>query len=253
MQAELELLEALEEESPLNATDGPRKVEIMTLLHNLYADEEMYWFQRSHQKWLLEGDSNSKYFHKIANGRKRKNTIFSLEVENDCITKHVALLQHATDYYKSLFGPEPMSNIDVDTSLRDSRENVTPEENQILTRSFSEEEVREALFSMKKNMAPGPDSFLIEFFQIGWDFMKPEIMYMFHEFHGERLDIQRLNYGVITLLPKIKDAFRIQQFRPICLLNCLYKLVTKVLTIRLNLVIHRLISLHQNAFMEIYC
>lgn len=101
---------------------------------------------------------------------------------------------------------------------------------------------------MKNNKAPSPDAFPIEFFQAGWDFMKTDMLFMFHEFHCGRLDIQRLNYGVITLLPKLKDSSKIQQFRPICLLNCLYKLITKVLTIRLGLVINRLISIHQNAF-----
>jgi hypothetical protein len=52
--------------------------------------------------------------------------------------------------------------------------------------------------------------------------------------------VSRINYGVITLLPKIKEAEKIQQFRPICLLNCLYKIVTKVQTIRLEKVAEKL-------------
>lgn len=64
------------------------------------------------------------------------------------------------------------------------------------------------------------------------------------------MDISRLNYGIITLLPKIKDANKIQQFRPICLLNCLYKLVTKTLTQRLELIADKLIHSTQTAFMK---
>jgi hypothetical protein len=30
------------------------------------------------------------------------------------------------------------------------------------------------------------------------------------------MDIRRLNYGVITLLPKVKEATKIQQYTPIC-------------------------------------
>jgi hypothetical protein len=44
------------------------------------------------------------------------------------------------------------------------------------------------------------------------------------------LDIKRINYGIITLLPKVKEAEKIQQFRPICLLNCQFKWFTKCLT-----------------------
>jgi len=52
------------------------------------------------------------------------------------------------------------------------------------------------------------------------------------------------------MLPKIKDASKIQQFRPICLLNCLYKLITKTLTIRLETVADKLIDSTQTAFMK---
>jgi hypothetical protein len=41
------------------------------------------------------------------------------------------------------------------------------------------------------------------------------------------MDIRRLNYGVITLLSKVKEATKIQQYTPICLLNCIYKWFTK--------------------------
>jgi hypothetical protein len=50
------------------------------------------------------------------------------------------------------------------------------------------------------------------------------------------LDIQRLNYWVITLVPKIKEAFTIKQFRSICLLNVDFKIFTKMLTNRFSLV-----------------
>jgi hypothetical protein len=59
-------------------------------------------------------------------------------------------------------------------------------------------------------------------------------MDLFRDFFEGKLDIKRLNCGVITLLPKVKDANIIQLFRPICLLNCIYKWFTKALTIRLE-------------------
>jgi hypothetical protein len=66
-------------------------------------------------------------------------------------------------------------------------------------------------------------------------------MEMFRDFHEGELDISRINYWVITLLPKITDVEKIQQYRPICLLNCLYKWVTKVLTITLEKIDEKLI------------
>jgi hypothetical protein len=75
-------------------------------------------------------------------------------------------------------------------------------------------------------------------------------MQLFSYFHEGSVDISRINYGIITLLPKVSDAARIQQFRPICLLNCLYKLITKTLTLRLEGVADKLIHNTQIAFMK---
>jgi hypothetical protein len=61
---------------------------------------------------------------------------------------------------------------------------------------------------------------------------------------------KRVNYDIITLLQKVKDANRIQQFRPICLLNYLYKWFTKVLTLRLESMAGRIIHKYQTAFIQ---
>jgi hypothetical protein len=44
-------------------------------------------------------------------------------------------------------------------------------------------------------------------------------MALFNDFHEDKLPLFSLNFGVITLLPKTKEAIKIQQYRPICLLN----------------------------------
>jgi len=85
---------------------------------------------------------------------------------------------------------------------------------------------------MEKNKATGPDKIPIEFYQHCWEIIKEDILEMFGDFHSGKLDVSRLNYGIITLLPKVHEAEKIQQYRPICLLNCLYKWITKVLTLR---------------------
>jgi hypothetical protein len=63
-----------------------------------------------------------------------------------------------------------------------------------------------------------------------------DMIEIFNDFYLGTLDIERLNYGIITLLPKVKEAEKIHQYKSICLLNCLYKWVTKCLTIKLEVV-----------------
>lgn len=59
-----------------------------------------YGYRGAHEKWLSQGDQNTASFHKVANGRKRKNTIPSLEEGDWLIEGTSNLLKHATEYYK---------------------------------------------------------------------------------------------------------------------------------------------------------
>ena len=68
--------------------------------------------------------------------------------------------------------------------------------------------------------------------------------------HANRLDLFRLNFSKIVLLPKIKEAERIQQFRPICLLNVSFKIFTKVATNRLNSIDDHVVRSSQTVFMQ---
>jgi hypothetical protein len=60
----------------------------------------------------------------------------------------------------------------------------------------------------------------------------------------------RLNFGDIILLPKINEAQRIQQYRPIYLINVSLKIFTKVATIRVNTVANHVVHPSQTAFIQ---
>lgn len=76
---------------------------------------------------------------------------------------------------------------------------------------------------MACNRAPKPDNMPTEFYIHCWGFVKNGIMHLFEAFHSNSLDVA-LNYGVSTLIPKMNGAKKNQQYRPICLLRCPYKL-----------------------------
>lgn len=191
------------------------------------------------EKWILEGDSNTNYFHKCANGRKRKMHIASLEQGDQILESTPELKVHITDYYKQLFGRSETADIHVDPSMWNSDQQLTNEENEWLVRPFCLQELDFALKEMKNNTAPGPDGFSVEFFKTFWSSIREDIKEMLDHLHRGTLELWRLNYGVIILLPKVKPATNIKQFRPICLLNVIYKIITKVLTIRLTKVVDK--------------
>ncbi|WVZ96849.1 LOW QUALITY PROTEIN: hypothetical protein U9M48_042432 [Paspalum notatum var. saurae] len=73
---------------------------------------------------------------------------------------------------------------------------------------------------------------------------------MFRDISKGDLPLFSLNFGVITLVPKVQEANVIQQYRPICLLNVSYKIFTKVTTNRLSSVANKVVSPTQTAFIK---
>jgi len=50
-----------------------RKMDIQRKILEILGEKELYWCKRAQSTWLLKGDNNSDFFHRVANGRK-KNT-----------------------------------------------------------------------------------------------------------------------------------------------------------------------------------
>jgi len=73
---------------------------------------------------------------------------------------------------------------------------------------------------------------------------------MFDDFHKGNMDIKRLNYGIITLVPKVKEANNIKQYRPICLLNVDFKIFTKALNNRFIPIAKEVIGGSQTGFIK---
>jgi hypothetical protein len=89
-----------------------------------------------------------------------------------------------------------------------------------------------------------------EFYQVFWETIKNDLYAMFNDFHKGILPIERLNYGVVTLIPKIDNTDEMKCFRPICLLNVCYKILTNVLNNRLAPYITKIISDRQSSFVK---
>ena len=160
------------------------------------------------------------------------------------------LKNYITRFYKDFFGPWQDNTMTLDESQSVDIPQVNQAENEFLTASFMEKEIRDAVFAMEHNKALGPDGFPAEFYQKFWGVIKVDLMQMFHDLHSGTLPLFSLNFGVITLIPKVQEANRIQQYRPICLLNVSFKIFTKATTIRINSIADHIVGPTQMAFMQ---
>ena len=91
-------LEAIAEVRPLDEHEIELKSQSNAQIARLLREEELKWYQRSKAQFILEGDSNTRYFHSIANGRHRKKLIHSLIQDEGTIEGHEQLKSYITSY-----------------------------------------------------------------------------------------------------------------------------------------------------------
>jgi hypothetical protein len=96
---------------------------------------------------------------------------------------------------------------------------LSDEDAQELIKPFTIKELKEALKDMDANASPGPDGQLVGFYREFWQEIKFVTLELFQDLYRGELNLSRPNYGMISLIPKLKEANNIKQYRPICLLN----------------------------------
>ncbi|CAA7037615.1 unnamed protein product [Microthlaspi erraticum] len=220
---------------------------ITNKLKEAHRDEEEYWKQKSRNMWLKDGDLNTKFFHASTKQRRAINRIVGLHNEaNVWVAGEKEIETVAVNYFDSLF----TSNLPVDFTgvLENVSERITITENEVLTRRATEAEVREALFMMHPEKAPGPDGITALFFQRSWHIVKEDVLTMVNDFLTSGSFDERLNMTNICLIPKTSRPTRMTELRPISLCNVGYKIISKVLCQRLKVLLPRLISETQSAF-----
>ncbi|GFZ09150.1 hypothetical protein Acr_20g0009580 [Actinidia rufa] len=117
-----------------------------------------------------------------------------------------------------------------------------------LLKEFSEIEVWSAIMSCDGNKAPGPDGFNMLSVKKGWNFMKKDIMLFFSEFHRNGRLVRSMNSSFLALIPKVDNPIALSDYRPISLVGCMYKILTKVLTVRMKQSIKKVVGEVQSAF-----
>jgi hypothetical protein len=115
---------------------------------------------------------------------------------------------------------------------------------------FSEKEVKDAIFGSYAEGAPGPDGFSFLFYQHFWELIRVDFMAMVRDWNEGNLELFRLNFSLLTLIPKEADAATIQKFRPIALTDCSFKIFSKCATNRLGVISEELISRNQTTFIK---
>ncbi|GKV39565.1 hypothetical protein SLEP1_g47323 [Rubroshorea leprosula] len=206
---------------------------------------EALWRQKLRSNWVKLGDANTRFFHKIANGRKACNGIVGLSCDRQWVEEPEMVKKAAVEYFQKMFCGESW-NRPKPSSI--TFKQITEEMRAWLERPFSAEEIEDGLKNCEGNKAPGPDGYNFNFIKFAWNSLKEDFVSFFGEFHQHGRLVKGLNSSFLTLIPKKLNSVELKDFRPISLIGCIYKLLAKVLANKLKVVMSQIISDTQSAF-----
>ena len=210
--------------------------------------EELVWFQKFREKWINDGDRNTSFFHTSTIIRRRHNRIEKLRNDDDVWISSAQELENLTvNYYKRLYSLDDVP-IEFHELPRFGFEKLNGEEVVSLNKPFLEGEVEQAIRSMGRFKAPGPDGYKPLFYHDCWETVGESVVRFVLNFFETGNLPPETNDALVVLIAKVGKPEKITQFRPISLCNVLFKTITKTMVLRLKRVIGKLIGPAQASF-----
>ncbi|GJR19238.1 RNA-directed DNA polymerase, eukaryota [Tanacetum coccineum] len=223
------------------------RISLLKELHNFNKSHSLDLAQKAKVRWAIEGDENSKYFHGIINKKRSQLAIRGVLIDGDWIDEPCKVknefLMHFANRFESPSGP----CIDIDCHLF---KKLSSEQVDDLECDVTFDEIKKAVWDCGTNKSPGPDGFSFDFIRTFWDILKHDFVNAIREFFISSKFPPGCNSSFIALIPKKHDAKFVKDYRPISLIGCFYKIVSKILANRLKMVISELISDVQSAFVS---
>ncbi|KAL0327825.1 UNVERIFIED_CONTAM: hypothetical protein Sangu_1860500 [Sesamum angustifolium] len=177
--------------------------------------------QRAKIQWLKGGDQCSRiFFRKVAMRRAAKRVFQIMNEAGMILTAHDEVVDEFVAYYQRLLGGERRREfIDLRYLRSWARHVVTPDESMALVQTPTREEIKDAFFDIAEVKEPG------------------------------RMTTHRV-FTKLLGLSLVRVPSLVSDFRPISCCNVLYKVITKIIVQRLRLVLDKMISPSQNAFVS---
>ena len=171
-----------------------------------------------------------KKIHIKAYARRRKIFIPSVTLLDTTSVDQSCKVQAFWNHFNDLIGTyKPCTS-----SINLSSLNFPSVQLNTLAVPISTDEVKATIFYLHPEKAPGPDGFTGLFYRLACDTIKDDVMLAMQKLEASGSQgLQILNNALLILLPKIPEASRPSEFRPISLVHSFGKIFTKIMATRL--------------------
>jgi hypothetical protein len=159
---------------------------------------------------------------------------------------------YATTYKKV---PNTVDDLSINNFLGEVANNpevlaskLNQEEKDDLKKDISINEFDKAVKKAKMNTAPGIDSISNRFIKQFWNIFRVPLFEYTKCCYDKGTLTENFRCAKIRLIPKKGDQIQLKNWRPISLLNCFYKLISRVIAMRLCKVMDKITRVGQKGF-----
>ena len=245
-----------EELNKMEADTADRQLSQQEMMIRKQLQEDLWMAAQSHEsllrqkarsRWIKEGDCNSRYFHLMINATRRNNCLKGLMVDGAWTDDPTTVKEAVRVFFEQHFKENEKDRPTLDGVAFKTIDN---QQNQTLVSCFQEEEIRRAVWDCGSEKSPGPDGLTFKFIRQFWNIIKPNVMRFLDEFYVNGIFPKGSNASFLALIPKVADPQLLNEYKPISLIGCTYKIVAKILASRLKKAMPFIIHERQSAFIE---
>nr|GEV10586.1 hypothetical protein [Tanacetum cinerariifolium] len=201
---ELKAVQVKVDKEPHNADLKKDEAMILKDFNDAVHDEENFLFQQAKVSWLSDGDRNSRYFHTVIKGRQNRSRIDMVYNESgDCFKGNQVAEQFVIHFQKFLGQEVVVQSLNPDVIKSPKR--ISTGDADHMTRSVTDAEIKNAMFDICDNKAPGrPDGYTVKFYKKAWNKVGRDVCDAIREFFANGKMLGEMNLTLITLVPKIR-------------------------------------------------
>lgn len=203
--------------------------------------------QKARVKWVADGDENSKFFHGYVNNNKRKNIIVGLMINGRWLAGVKDIKAEAFCFVQNKFMETWISRPKL---INSNIHSIDMMDAKRLEAPISMDEVKNAIWSCGGDKAPGPDGLTFKLLKRFWSCFTTDVMKFIQHFEESGSLARGCNSSFITLAPKVNDPSTLSDYKPISLIGCMYKIISKIVATRLKAVVGKVVGEVQPTYVE---
>ena len=201
---------------------------------------------RARCRIIDEGEKPTSFFYKQERTRGDSKVIDSVyNREGRVVSDQGGIMDVFHSFYSDLFSESDTCGPDQDVFINSIDKCISPDDRILLESPIELLELKEALSTMAPNKSPGIDGLPCEFYTLFFDLVSEDLLAVYNDAFMKGCLSETQRTGLITLLPKKGDLLDPRNRRPISLLTIDYKILAKVLQIRLARVMPGIINQFQ--------